>query len=261
MIPKITHQIWMQGFENLPAKFKKNVDDLHRMNPEYEHKQWNETELREECAKYSKECVDRFDSFEQMIMKVDFGRYVVLHNYGGISIDTDMAQLKPINNTPDIDSDKFMISKLSFPYNLFGMLNNAVIITPPQHVHLKNMIDRISKDNRTKNDFLTKELYTQNITGPFFVNDVIANSNIPYTVLDNKYYEPCNSNDILCSVDKDSIMDHQHELSWVSSYINVILKIVILFMRLITIAIGAAILFFVARKRGFFSRKRYRTSK
>lgn len=256
MIPKISHQIWMQGFENIPNKFNKNVEKLHTLNLDYDHKQWDEKLLREECKKYSDDCLKRFDSFEQMILKVDLGRYVVLYNYGGISVDTDMVQIKPIKDTPHINSNKFIISKLSFPYKYVGMLNNAIIITPANHPILKDMIDTIINDKRTKNDFLIKELYTQHVTGPFFINERLSKTTIPYTVIDNKYFEPCNSNDILCSIDKDTIMDHQHELSWVSSYINIFIKLFILLLRFLPILIlGIIIIVFNKYKK---NKKSYR---
>lgn len=215
-IPKITHQIWMQGFENIPDKFKKNVEQLHTLNPEYTHMQWNEADLRKECLKYSAECAERFDSFDLMILKVDLGRYVVLYNYGGISIDTDMAPLKPLSNTPGINNDIFMISMSAFPLNMLGKINNAVILTPVQNELLKKIIDTIISEKKNCDAFITKEMCVENITGPLFINDIIYNSKLPYKIMNNKYYEPCFNNDVMCSINKNSIMDHKHEGSWVS---------------------------------------------
>ena len=72
----------MQGWDKLPVKFNDNVSRLHSMNPEYKHMQWDEKSLRSECVKISKECAAKYDSFEHMISRVDFGRYVVLYTYG-----------------------------------------------------------------------------------------------------------------------------------------------------------------------------------
>ena len=218
-IPKITHQIWMQGFENIPEKFKKNVDDLHKLNPEYEHKQWNEESLRTECLKYSKECLERFDAFDLMIMKVDLGRYAVLYNYGGISVDTDMVQLRSIRNTPGIDSETFIISRQSFPLGLIGYLNNAMICTSIHNTIMQTIINEIIQDKRKCSDFLLNEICVDTITGPKFITKVLKNSNIQNLILDSKYYEPCANLDITCKPDKDTIMDHKHEGSWASSYI------------------------------------------
>jgi mannosyltransferase OCH1-like enzyme len=255
-IPKITHQIWMQGFENIPDKFKKNVSDLHKLNPEYEHKQWNENSLRVECSKYSKECVERFDSFSKMIMKIDLARYVVLYNYGGISVDTDMVQLSPIRNTPSIKSETFIISQSGFPYNLTGNYNNAVIITVPGNTIVKKIIDEIIANNKSCSKYIIKELCVHDITGPIHVTKVVKNSKEPHTVLDNKYYEPCTSIDIFCNTHKDSIMDHKHEGSWSAWYLSYILKIVTFILRFFIYIVLAIVLIFI-----FFYKKNNKSAK
>jgi mannosyltransferase OCH1-like enzyme len=244
-IPKITHQIWMQGFENIPEKFKKNVDDLHRLNPEYKHKQWDEKSLRTECLKYSTECAERFDSFDQMIMKVDLGRYVVLHNYGGISVDTDMVQLRSIANTPGINTDTFIIGKSGFPYNLTGYLNNGVIITIPKHTIIITVINEIINDTRKCSDFTTKESCVQVITGPKHITDIINNNKELCKILDNKYYEPCTSLDLWCKPVKDSIMDHKHEGSWVSPYILYIGIVITFILKNIIFILGLIIILYL----------------
>ena len=256
MIPKITHQIWMQGFENIPEKFKKNVEALHALNPEYEHRQWNESLLREECEKYSSECLERFDSFELMTLKIDLGRYVVLYNYGGISVDTDMEQLKPLSTLSYSELNGFTISKTAFPLKLFGFLNNAVIITPPQNNILKNIIDRIIADNRSVSDFSSNNSMVDETTGPRFINNTLSSINIPYTILDNKYFEPCSSLDYFCRVHKDSIMNHHHEGSWRSWY-NILSEVLlILFLRSLPFFIICFIFVYIYRNKFQFFKKR-----
>lgn len=259
MIPKITHQIWMQGFDSIPDKFKKNIYDLHRLNPEYDHKQWNEHMLREECKKYSNECLERFDSLEQMITKVDLGRYVILYNYGGISVDTDMEQIKPLSNTPNINSDNFMISKMPFPFNNIGLVNNAIIITPPNHGILADAIYTIINDKRKRSDFLIKDYYTDHITGPYFMNNLLNNTNYLYIKLDNKYFEPCNSLDIFGSIYNDSIMVHRHEGSWRSWYMSLSEFILILFLRIVPFIVTSYIIYIIYRRvlGSLKSRRRY----
>jgi mannosyltransferase OCH1-like enzyme len=81
MIPKITHQIWFQGWENLPEKYAKNVESLRILNKNWEHKTWDEQSLRAECEKFSPEALAKFDGFTRMMAKLVFGRYIVLYNY------------------------------------------------------------------------------------------------------------------------------------------------------------------------------------
>jgi len=216
-IPKITHQTWMQGWNNLPEKFQENVEGLHELNPEYKHMRWDEESLRQECLKYSRACMNKYNSFEYLHSKVDFGRYVVLYNYGGISVDTDMVSLRPIRDTPGLEDSEFFISELSYPGNLVGLKNNAVILCVPNHPIMKECIERIIKDTRTPSDFKAKEEYVNETTGPIFIGKLVAEYNDSVETMKYKYYEPCSPKDPYCKIPDDAIMDHQHELSWTSN--------------------------------------------
>lgn len=229
----------MQGWEALPEKFKQNVDDLHTMNPEYEHKQWDEKSLREECKKVGEACVARFDSYEKMISKVDFGRYVLLYRYGGISIDTDMKPLRAIRETPGIDTTEFMISEATFPYNLINGLNNAVILCRPEHPYMKKIVDAAIKDGRKQSDFVFKDMYVHYTTGPLFVMEQLGEHRKELVILPYKYYEPCLSLDKYCKVDSQSIMDHKHELSWMTGFLKYIIHILCFIKHYFLYLVGA----------------------
>jgi len=214
-IPKITHQIWMQGWKNLPEKFQDNVEILHEMNPGYKHMKWDEDSLRSECKKYGEDCLKRFDSFEILMNKVDFGRYVVLYNYGGISVDTDMVSLRPIDDTP-LSDHNFLVSEISYPGNLIGLKNSAVVICTKGNSIMKDGVERIIADQRTQKDFYSREEYISSIAGPQFIGKLVEDHRDEVGILSYVYFEPCSPRDPSCTIPEESIMDHQHELSWTS---------------------------------------------
>jgi mannosyltransferase OCH1-like enzyme len=82
MIPHVTHQIWFQGWHELPEKYHEYTEKLAILNQNWEHMKWDELGLRAECAVFSPEAVAKFDSFPRMIQKVDF--------LGGTSCSTTM---------------------------------------------------------------------------------------------------------------------------------------------------------------------------
>jgi len=215
----------MQGWDKLPEKFRDNVNRLHLMNAEYKHMQWDEKTLREECAKISKECVAKYDSFEHMISRVDFGRYVILYNYGGISIDTDMYPMRSISNTPGLDKHDFIISSAAYPYNIVGYLNNGVIICKEKHDILLKIINDIINDRRKTSDFMSKDLFVHKTTGPLFIRRELEPFMDRIYILDYKYYEPCVSADKFCKVSDEAIMDHRHELSWMSEPLKIFMVV------------------------------------
>jgi mannosyltransferase OCH1-like enzyme len=242
-IPRITHQIWFQGWDKLPAKFQANADALARLNPNYTHMKWDEQGLRAECLKVGPEVAAKFDSFPLMIQKIDFGRYVVLYNYGGISVDTDMAQLKPIDMTPHIDTEEFIVSNIPFPTSYITKnINNAIIIVSPHNIIMNDLIMSIVQQTQIKDKYLTDSLYVMHTTGPIFFYTVI-NKYKNIIKLDNKYFEPCFSSDPFCSVSAVSIMDHQHEQSWLPSYFNFIWKFLFILMYISFIVIPVGIVY------------------
>lgn len=229
-IPRITHQIWIQGWDKIPSKFKQNVSLLEELNPDFEHKKWDMEGLRAECAKFSLAAREKFDSFKYLVQKVDFGRYMVLYNYGGVSVDTDMVSLKSINEAPKFLEADFIISSSAFPANLIGWVNNALIMCRRGHPILLELIQSIIDANLNEQDFSTKELYIDATTSPSKFNSIVYRHINDVVVLNYKYFEPCFSVDPLCMPGSRSIMDHRHELSWFHGALKVLAQVIIVFI-------------------------------
>ena len=240
-IPRIIHQIWFQGWYKVPPKLKVNVDRVAELNPDYTHMKWDEGTLRAECLRVSPATAAKFDAFPLMIQKIDLGRYVVLYNYGGISVDTDMVQLKPIDKTPQIETADFIVSKSPFPGNLQFECNNALIMTSFNNPILLDLINTIiATDYSFTVDNAT---YVNNTTGPIVFNNVIALYNPDIVKLNNKYFEPCNSFNKLCRVDTSSIMDHQHEASWQPSWMHFLSYLLFIVWCIVLLVIPVAIIY------------------
>lgn len=223
-IPPITHQIWFQGQDQLPAKQHENVRLLRELNPTWEHRFWDEKSLRTECASLGPEQVAKFDSFPHLIQKVDFGRQVVLQNQGGVSVDTDMKSLLPIEKTPYYVLADFIVSRTPFPANFVGQVNNAIFLVRPQHEVLREIIDGIIQTPSNENNYATKELFINHTTGPLFIQTILNKHTDKIVVLDHKFQEPCFSQDPQCEPKPELIMEHQHELSWVSRFWKTVLR-------------------------------------
>jgi len=224
LAPKITHQIWIQGWDKLPEKFQKNVSLLHELNPEFQHMQWTDVSLRDECAKLGTVYLKIYDGFTILMSKVDFGRYVVLYNYGGISIDTDMEPLRPIRDTPGLDKYTFMVSSSPLFPRWCNLVNNALIISTKKHTILEHMLNEIISTPSDPVNYILNELYVTNTTGPLFMNRIIQKFSDKIHLLENYLYEPCFSGDMFCTDTSESIMNHRHELSWMNPVTKFILR-------------------------------------
>jgi mannosyltransferase OCH1-like enzyme len=218
---------------------------------------WDEHTLREECAKISPEVQAKFDSFPYMIQKIDLARYVVLYNYGGISVDTDMKSFKSIKYIPGFEKNDFIVSYVGFPGNIFGILNNALIICKKNHPILHDLIMSITQENLLESDYAKKELYIYTTTGPYKFNSIIKAHTGEALIIDNKYLEPCLSMDPFCKISPDSIMDHKHEVSWMDGGTKLFLQLCITLLYFIIYLLAPALLivFFICLISGKFFRR------
>jgi len=222
VVPRIIHQIWMQGWDKVPSKFNENRAALRRLNPEWHIMEWNETSLRAECAALGPEFQRAFDRLPLLISKVDFGRYVVLYRHGGISLDLDMVPLKPLTATPGIDEHALMLTKSSIP----PFANNAVFIACPLNPFFMKLLLDIVNTRYTLDHFPTKELYVHVVTGPVLVSRMLLSAEDVHT-LDAVYFEPCLPIDTSCIAGPASIMLHRHELSWMNEWTVRILRLLL----------------------------------
>jgi inositol phosphorylceramide mannosyltransferase catalytic subunit len=225
-ISKITHQIWLQGWDKRPPKFEENITSLHTLNPDWIHMNWDEAKILDELKKLGPEYTARYNAFEKIIQKVDFARYAILHNYGGVSIDLDMKALKPLDETPHVHDADFIISESPMPLVL--KYNNAIIFCSPQHRYMKLILEAILNNKKKCADYLDNDvLCTQMLTGPKFISDLLGDKK-DIIALDYHLFEPCVSEvrDITeCKVDKNAIMDHRHEGSWIPVWMKTLLRV------------------------------------
>lgn len=215
-VPKITHQIWFQGWDQLPYKYHEDVEKLSILNQNWEHKKWDEKSLRAECEKFSPEALAKFDGFINMIQKIDFGRYIVLYNYGGVSIDCDVECRRPLDKTPGIDRYDLIVSKNSLT-NLenkvasFGLskdlviINNATICCSPENPIMKKLIEFLIENESWNEDLL---LDTQLKTGPLILSVFFNKYLDDILILDSDVFEPFGN------INKRTILNHKYDQSW-----------------------------------------------
>ena len=227
LIPKVTHQVWMQGWDQLPQKFHKNVEKLRRLNPDWEHKTWDEAQLRKACEEYGSECVKRFDAYEHFIQKVDFGRYVVLYLYGGVTVDCDMEAFRTLNDLPEIEFTPLMVSKANHSVFETGFvtaghvkndewfINNGFIACKPKNPDIGRLVESCINDRTKREDYFSQVYFISTTTGPIRVSTVLKDSNM--TILYPDVVESEYENGRIFFI-------HDHQFSWTDSVTAVVIK-------------------------------------
>jgi hypothetical protein len=156
-----------------------------------------------------------------------------------------MYPIKSLRETPGLNKDEFILSKLGFPATIIGYVNNAIFIVRPRHPIMKEIIDTITTSRKTEKDYLTKELYINSETGPGLINSIVQKHKKYITSLDNVYFEPCYSVDPYCKVDEKTIIDHQNSMSWVNPFFQEIFRYIFWIYRNMLIVIAVILIIYI----------------
>lgn len=242
---------WLQGHEHLNTHpkatvFNENIKNWQLLNPTWNVKLVSEIDLRNACKTFSKECLELYDSFELIHLKIDLGRYVLIYLYGGIYVDMDMYVLRGLETSQKIKS---LLDKASNDTHVLGMstlnlamqesfifigrpqtINNAMMISSVKNPLLYMCIQTIiSKANK----YTTSSTFSKisNSTGPVFINKFFAkfidhplNNTFHIEIFPHYYFEPSppqGDSDIR----EETIAIHKMELSWIPSHLKNSIKV------------------------------------
>lgn len=224
MIPHIIHQIWIQGENNIPDKFKENVLKIKKMHLQWHYILWDDIAIIN-LLRNNKKLIDTYYKLDYLHQKVDFARYVILYLYGGIYIDMDAYTVKPLDSLFEKFKEyDLIVSKLDLnsvenyvSCNHNECLNNGVIISKKNSKCMFNIIKHIM--NNLKCEYkLTKSICINDTTGPKMFTTII--NKFKHTekvlILDYEWLEPCKSNSNICNDTENTYVKHEHELSWCS---------------------------------------------
>ena len=93
MIPKVIHYCWFGG-NPLPNDAIKCIESWKKFFPEYEIKEWNESNFDISCCDYVKEAY----ASKKWAFVSDYARFVILYNEGGLYFDTDVEVIRPFDS-------------------------------------------------------------------------------------------------------------------------------------------------------------------
>lgn len=93
MIPRIIHYCWFGG-NPLPELAQKCIASWRKFFPDYEIKEWNETNYDVRKIPYTAEAYDA----KKYAFVSDFARFDILYQYGGIYFDTDVEVIKSLDD-------------------------------------------------------------------------------------------------------------------------------------------------------------------
>ena len=98
MIPKVIHYCWFGGKEE-PSEVKKCIDSWRKYCPDYLIIKWSEDNFDIHCNQYMYEAY----MAKKWAFVSDYARLKIVHENGGIYLDTDVELLKSLDDVLDQD--------------------------------------------------------------------------------------------------------------------------------------------------------------
>lgn len=141
MIPKIIHYCWFGG-NPLPQSALKCIDSWRRYFPDYEIKEWNESNFDVNIIPYTK---DAYEAKKYAFVS-DYARFWILEREGGVYFDTDVEVIKDM--TPIIEAGPYMGCELQD-----GTVNPGLGLAAEPHMLVYQQI----LDNYTKMNFFNSD--------------------------------------------------------------------------------------------------------
>jgi mannosyltransferase OCH1-like enzyme len=96
-IPRKIHQIWLQGKDNIPQRYRLYQKSWQKNHPDWEHLTWDDRKIRGLLASKFPWFLETYDSYSHLHQKVDSGRYFILYEHGGFYADIDTKSIKPLD--------------------------------------------------------------------------------------------------------------------------------------------------------------------
>ena len=92
-IPKVIHYCWFGG-SPLPKSARRCIDSWKRFFPNFEIREWNESNFEVDMIPFTREAYAR----KKWAFVSDFARFWVLYHYGGLYFDTDVEVIRPMDD-------------------------------------------------------------------------------------------------------------------------------------------------------------------
>jgi len=238
-IPRIIHQIWWQGIENIPPKLKIASETWQRLHPGWEYKLWDAESMENLVKTEFPWFYEYYINYEYQIQRADVIRYLFLYKYGGIYVDIDILckkSLEPFITTELKSNLAFARSSHTGGYSNWFIISSAGNSFWP--LLWNSLIDAYNYENCWK--CVGKHLKVMHTTGPSILNNTINKHNIDCQGLTDGFNncsvcdpQPCKCQD--CYIVN---MNAGGWNGWDSKFYNFVLcnwKKIVLFMMLVVI--------------------------
>ena len=210
MIPKIIHYCWFGG-NPLPPLAEKCIASWKKFFPDYEIKEWNESNFDVNAILYTKEAYEA----KKYAFVSDYARFKILYEEGGLYFDTDVEIIAPLDDI--IERGPFM-GREKFKYGL-GVNPGLGLGVTPSHNLYKELIDLYQPLHFIRKDG------TQNLkTVVQYTSELLANYGLRNTkeiqhvagiyIYPSEYFSPKDMTSEKITITNNTRTIHHYMASW-----------------------------------------------
>lgn len=251
MIEKNLHFIWDKGYEAMPQEYKKNVSSWNKYHPEWTVYFWDKKGMDNLVLTHYPEFKKLWKSCGHIMEFIDIVKFIILHRYGGLYVDTDIECLRTY---PDKFLQKdFVVSKMykddfckgdgfCFPVYVTTLgqsssmfLNSGFYGGKKGSAFLHSLVQKIEKERKTCHQWMGQEMFIAGTGGPTFITKMCVkeqwDKNPNIQILKSEFMEPCGLNYGVtkdrkdCGITKNTIGVHMHQLSWATPFMKNCMKV------------------------------------
>lgn len=230
MIPKIIHYCWFGG-NPLPESAKICIESWKKHLPDYEIKEWNESNFDVNSIPYTADAyADRKFAFVS-----DYARFQILYQYGGVYFDTDVEAVANIDDI--LAKGSFMAWETPSNNGHYKIAPGLGLAAEPNMPLYEEILEGFRKLN-----YYTPDGQRNNYSMIPMVTDILARHGMKedgtlqvlgnLTLYPDDYFCPMNSLTGIITKTKNTRTIHHYTMSWLSQKEQKRLKVTRLLRRI-----------------------------
>lgn len=198
-IPRIIHQIWMQGIEQVPSRFTvfRRAWSTTHPAPAWRLMFWDECRITRLVAQHYPQWLEMYTSMPLLIQRADAARAFILHHHGGVYADMDSMPLQSFDAVLDeLHAAVGGRHVVALGRTVIGarmaaitgaLVDNSIILSTAGHPFWQESflprVDVALKYGRRGFGRVSMVAYVFNTTGPAVYGRIIADRGCSHAVL------------------------------------------------------------------------------
>lgn len=167
-IPNVIHQIYFAGESAIRDDYRRYRDTWLTRHPAWTYRFWDADACLALLAAHYPWFLEHYDAYEHRIQRCDAIRYFILHAQGGLYVDMDIENLRPVDDL--IEGVDLLLSENA------GGYTNAIMGSAPRHPLWSTVFDVLVARRQRPPFSLGRPSvphYICHSTGPILLNDCV----------------------------------------------------------------------------------------